>query len=138
MIEEVISMGLAIKAFKIHGTDEFTVSAELDVTKPDSIKALQTFRAMLMMAYKEGQQSIQVFRKERIFPNPNSELLAKAIIGGVGISLPTPLAKPPSNSGVVLLYVPLGMILAKSPPDIQADIGLPWNLGDGKPYWFNS
>ncbi|CAD0266084.1 hypothetical protein DENIT_70062 [Pseudomonas veronii] len=39
--------------------------------------------------------------------------------------------------GAVLLYVPLGDILGKSPIDIQADLGMPWHVEDGPGVWFD-
>lgn len=58
-MQEQLAMGLAIKAFHIHGADDFTVSAELDASKPETLVAFTTFKEMLLMAYSEGQKSIR-------------------------------------------------------------------------------
>lgn len=41
---------------------------------------------------------------------------------------------PPPGMAAVLLYVPAGEILNKSPIDIQADLGLPWQAEGGSPH----
>lgn len=70
-------------------------------------------------------------------PNPDSSLLANAVIGGCGMDIP-PDSAPPPGMGVVVLYVPLPMLADKSAPDIQRDIGLPWMVEGGGTYWFDS
>ncbi|WP_199918420.1 hypothetical protein [Pseudomonas veronii] len=68
-------------------------------------------------------------------PNPTSKMLAKAVVAGAGIGMPG--VTPPPGMGAVLLYVPLGDILGKSPIDIQADLGMPWHVEDGPGVWFD-
>ena len=69
-------------------------------------------------------------------PNPNSTMLAEAIVGGAGIDLP-PDMDVPVGMGAILLYVPLEHMVGKSMPQIQADLGLPWSAGDGQGFWFS-
>lgn len=70
-------------------------------------------------------------------PNPQSAILANAIVGGAGIGLP-PERTAPKNMGCILLYAPIGHIVGKSVMDLQKDIGLPWCMGDeGAGYWFD-
>lgn len=72
----------------------------------------------------------------RKIPNPNSTLLANAVIGGCGMGVP-PDSDPPPGMGVVVLYVPLPLLADKSPLDIQGDLGLPWSVEGGETYWFD-
>lgn len=72
----------------------------------------------------------------RVCPNPNSRLLAEAIVGGAGL-MPPPDTTLPRGMGAVLLFVPLPEIAGKSPLDIQADLGLPWFVHGGEPMWFD-
>lgn len=74
--------------------------------------------------------------KVRIIPNPKSDLLSNAVVGGVGLSLP-PDYDPPPGMAVVLLYVPVEHMSGKSPLEIQEDLGLPWFAEDGAPVWFD-
>lgn len=69
-------------------------------------------------------------------PNPTSTLLPNAVVGGCGMGVP-PDSDPPPGMGVVLLYVPLGLVVGKSPPEIQRDLGLPWSVEGGGSYWFD-
>lgn len=71
-------------------------------------------------------------------PNPESKMLAQAVVGGVGLSIPPDAGTPPEGMAAVLLYVPLSLVNAKSPIDIQADLGLPWSGPAGEPIWFDS
>lgn len=68
-------------------------------------------------------------------PNPESKMLANAIVGGAGMGMPG--VTPPRGMGAVLLYVPLDSIQGKSPVEMQADLGLPWHCEGGQPIWFN-
>lgn len=72
---------------------------------------------------------------KREIPNPQSKLLESALVAGAGIGLPG--AEPPPGMGAILLYVPLGEIVAKSPLDIQEDLGLPWYCDSGPGIWFD-
>lgn len=72
----------------------------------------------------------------RAIPNPNSKILAGAIVGGVGMTAP-PNAKPPEGMGLVMLYVPLQELAGKNPLDLQADLGLPWYNHSGPPVWLD-
>lgn len=72
----------------------------------------------------------------RTIPNPKSQLLAGAIVGGVGLTAPRN-ATPPEGMGLVLLYVPLEELADKNPLDIQADLGLPWFCHNGPPMWLD-
>lgn len=72
----------------------------------------------------------------RKIPNPNSTLLANAVIGGCGIGLP-PDSDPPQGMGAVVLYLPLPLLANKSPMDIQRDLGLPWSVDGGGTHWFD-
>lgn len=69
-------------------------------------------------------------------PNPDSQLLANAVIGGAGLGLP-PVADAPEGMATVVLYVPVTEIVGKTMPEIQADLGLPWHIAGGGQYWFN-
>jgi hypothetical protein len=60
----------------------------------------------------------------RTIPNPNSRLLANAIVGGVGLGMP-PASTPPEGMATVLLYVPTSLVAGKTPIEIQDDLGLP-------------
>ena len=71
----------------------------------------------------------------QVIPNPKSKLLAQSIVGGAGLTLP-PQVTPPSGMALILLYVPLNEIAGKNPAQIQADLGIPWSLNHGQPYWF--
>lgn len=68
-------------------------------------------------------------------PNPDSQLLANAVIGGAGLGLP-PVADAPEGMATVVLYVLVTEIVGKTMPDIQADLGLPWHIAGGGQYWF--
>lgn len=68
--------------------------------------------------------------------NVKSEMLARAVVGGAGMSLPPGAGTPPPGMGAVLLYVPLEAMEDKSPIEMQADMGLPWAGPDGEPFWF--
>jgi hypothetical protein len=70
----------------------------------------------------------------KVIPNPNSEILKNAQVGGAGIGFP-PSLEMPEGMAAVLLYVPIQQIIGKSPGDIQNDLGLPWHFG-GEPFWF--
>ncbi len=74
--------------------------------------------------------------KLRTVPNPNSELLRHAVVGGAGLGLP-PDVEAPAGMAIVLLYVPLDEVTKRSAPELQADLGLPWADQDGKPVWFD-
>jgi len=63
----------------------------------------------------------------RVIPNPKSRMLAQALVGGAGLSLP-PHVTPPNGMALVLLYVPLNEIVGKNPAQIQADLGDPVEL----------
>jgi len=47
------------------------------------------------------------------------------------MELPPWLSTPPPGMWLVLLYIPLGCILANSINTIQNDLGLPWHCEDG-------
>lgn len=68
--------------------------------------------------------------------NVNSEMLAKAVVGGAGLGLPPGAGIPPRGMGAVLLYVPLSAMAGKTPVEMQADMGLPWAGEEGEPVWF--
>lgn len=70
----------------------------------------------------------------RPIPNPQSKLLAKAVVGGVGLA--PDAIEPPPNMACILLYVPLDDLMGRTAPEIQDDLGLPWSANDGEPYWF--
>ena len=71
---------------------------------------------------------------EKQIPNPESNILAKAVVGGAGIGLP-PYYEIPDGMAAVILLVPMNEIVGKNPIEIQADLGIPWSM-DGEPYWF--
>lgn len=71
----------------------------------------------------------------RKVPNPESKLLARALVGGAGILVPQGAIEPPPGMGAIILYVPLEDV-CKDPLEIQADLGIPWSM-DGQPYWFD-
>lgn len=73
---------------------------------------------------------------ERIIPNPSSELLRRAVVGGAGLGLPPGLSAPP-GMGMVLLYVPLEALTSRSIPEVQRDLGLPWSDETGQAVWFD-
>jgi hypothetical protein len=68
-------------------------------------------------------------------PNPESKLLANAIVGGAGLGMPG--VTPPPGMAAVLLYVPIGEMLNKNIFEMQADLGLPWHAEGGDPVWFD-
>lgn len=70
----------------------------------------------------------------RDIPNPQSEILKQAQVGGAGIGFP-PSLEMPEGMAAIILYVPINEIVGKSPGDIQNDLGLPWHTG-GDPIWF--
>lgn len=74
---------------------------------------------------------------EKQIPNPKSSILAKAVVGGAGIGLP-PGFELPDNMAAVILLVPIDKIVGKSPAEIQTDLGLPWAMEDGEPFWFEN
>lgn len=74
--------------------------------------------------------------KARVIPNPNSKILAAAVVGGASLLIP-PGSAPPPGMAAVILYVPLRDIVGKNLSDIQADLGVPWFMGEGEPYWFD-
>ena len=78
----------------------------------------------------------QSMPKPRTIPNPKSVLLKSAVVAGAGLELP-PDSSPPAGMGIVLLYVPLAQLTTMSPPDIQADLGLPWAVQGGGGAWFD-
>lgn len=64
----VIAVHLAQKALEMHGADKFSVCANLDVSKPESLQAYETFQNMLLMAYYEGQHSVLDAAGARLVP----------------------------------------------------------------------
>lgn len=66
-------------------------------------------------------------------PNPESRLLAGAIIGGAGLGVPP--GEAPPGMAAVLLYVPIECVVGKSPIELQADLGLPWIASDDDGNW---
>lgn len=74
--------------------------------------------------------------KTRTTPNPNSEIIANAHIGGCGLTLP-PSIEAPEGMAAVVLFVPMQHILGKSPIEIQKDVGLPWASSEGAGIWFD-
>ncbi|MFC5514123.1 hypothetical protein ACFPOU_23760 [Massilia jejuensis] len=74
--------------------------------------------------------------KTRVIPNPKSELLSKALVGGAGLGLP-PALEVPVGMAAVLLFVPMETMIGKSMPEIQQDLGLPWHAGNGDGVWFD-
>lgn len=66
----------------------------------------------------------------RKIPNPESTLLQKALIGGVGLG--PSMEEPPPGYASVVLFVPTGEIVGKTVPQIQSDLGLPWVCTDEK------
>lgn len=76
-------------------------------------------------------------QKKRVTPNPSSKLLSKAIVAGAGLGSP-PSVTPPLGYGAVVLFVPAAELVKMSPPDIQADLGMPWTDGTSGPgVWFD-
>lgn len=69
-------------------------------------------------------------------PNPKSELLAGAIIGGAGIGLP-PSQEAPEGRAFVLLLVPQEQVLGRTALELQNDIGLPWHMEGGEGVWLD-
>ena len=74
---------------------------------------------------------------EKQIPNPKSNILANAVVGGAGIGLP-PGFELPDNMAAVILLVPIDEIAGKSPAEIQNDLGLPWATVDGEAHWFEN
>lgn len=74
--------------------------------------------------------------KLRVTPNPQSQLLNLAVIGGAGLSLP-PDTTVPEGMAAVLLFVPINCMIGKTIPEIQTDIGLPWFADGGESFWFD-
>ena len=72
----------------------------------------------------------------RIIPNPKSNMLSNAVVGGVGLSLP-PDATTPDGMAAIVLYVPIDQILGKNPMELQLDLGIPWYTEGGPPSWFD-
>lgn len=65
-----------------------------------------------------------------------STILSNALIGGAGLGLPQNQTIP-KGMAAVLLYVPESYIVGKTIMDIQKDIGLPWHVEGGDPFWFS-
>lgn len=65
-----------------------------------------------------------------------STILKQAHIGGYGIGA-IPVEAPPAGMGTVVLFVPLGAIMGKSPIDVQKDMSLAWSASDGSGFWFD-
>ena len=65
---------------------------------------------------------------KRKIPNPESKLLASAVVGGAGMGIPG--FDLPKGMGAVLLFVPISEIAGKNPMEIQSDLGLPWAIED--------
>lgn len=74
--------------------------------------------------------------EERQIPNPKSEILANALVGGTGLGPMPPGIEPPEGMATVVLYVPEDQIAGKGPLEIQKDLGIPWNLNNGDKHWF--
>jgi hypothetical protein len=72
----------------------------------------------------------------RTTPNPASKLLSTAVVGGAGLELPPDL-KPPAGMAAIVLFVPARHVVGMSPPQLQADLGLPWSTDDGEGVWFD-
>lgn len=72
----------------------------------------------------------------RNIPNPHSQMLACAIVGGAGLTLP-PKVDVPEGMAAVVLFVPMEHVIGKSPIEIQEDLGLPWYCNGGSPAWFD-
>lgn len=72
----------------------------------------------------------------RVIPNPQSRMLANAVVGGSGLGIP-PDSTPPAGMAVVVLYVPIEQMVGKNPVDIQRDLGLPWYAEGGPAVWFD-
>lgn len=69
-------------------------------------------------------------------PNEASQMLASAIVGGAGLTLPPGVAVPDGMAAVVL-FVPMEQMIGKSAIEIQHDLGLPWHMENSKPVWFD-
>ena len=69
-------------------------------------------------------------------PNQNSRMLAGAIVGSAGLTLP-PEVDVPDGMAAVVLFVPMEQIIGKDPIEIQEDLGLPWHMEGGSPVWFD-
>lgn len=54
---QALSIELVQKAFDLLGESRLAVDAQLDVGKPDSLKAYKDFQQVLLMAYNEGRRS---------------------------------------------------------------------------------
>ncbi|MDN0082451.1 hypothetical protein QU487_06740 [Crenobacter sp. SG2305] len=74
-------------------------------------------------------------KQMRVTPNPESTLLAKAVVGGAGLNIP-PGTVPPEGMGAVVLFVPLEQMVGKTVMEIQSDLGLPWHAEGSDPVWF--
>lgn len=70
-------------------------------------------------------------------PNPASNILATAVVGGAGLAIPPMLNTPPKGMAAIVLYVPVEHIAGKTVIDIQRDIGLPWHVEGGPGMWFD-
>lgn len=68
-------------------------------------------------------------------PNPESKMLAKAVVAGAGMGMPG--VELPEGMGAVLLYVPLSEFAGKSIHDIQADLGIRWHMEGGPGVWLD-
>lgn len=72
----------------------------------------------------------------RKVPNAESSILAKAIVGGVGLT-PPPKIDVPAGMATVVLFVPMSEIAGKTPIELQANLGLPWYFHGGDPVWLD-
>lgn len=52
-----VAFDLATKAFELIGSPVLTVTAQLDIARPESVWAFQDFQNALLMAYNEGRRS---------------------------------------------------------------------------------
>lgn len=78
--------------------------------------------------------STNIMPNSKIIPNPHSQILSKACVGGVGLCIPKP-ETPPDGFAAVVLYIPIESINGKTAVDIQKDLGLPWYCDGNDPVW---
>ena len=102
---------------------------------PDSCAAILAAAESVIQMMKQFHQKHDKHRESRL-PNPESELLPNAVIGGAGLGLPRKLSAPPGKAAV-LLYVPAELVIGRAIPEIQSDLGLPWHVDGGEPIWLN-
>lgn len=76
-----LTIDLATRAFEMLGRDEFSVSAELSVDSPESLRNFGLLQSILLMAYKQGAMDLQEGKIQVVYAGSDPSQFAKVSPG---------------------------------------------------------